>query len=162
MVVTITQELLKEFFYYKDGFLYTLKSRQGVSKDQKCGTMATNGYFYLQFQNKKHLAHRFIFLYHHGYLPKIIDHADGNPTNNKIENLREATVAQNLWNMKKPNTNTSGIKGVWYDRARNKWYAEFKTNTKKNYVGRFDTLEEATKKLHEARENAQKEFARHK
>jgi len=161
MDIEITQDLLKEFFYYKDGFLHTRKSRQGVWQDKKCSLVANNGYIYIRFQNKMYLAHRLIFLYHHGYLPKVIDHVDRNRTNNCIENLREATVAQNLWNAKKPITNTTGVKGVWYDKARNKWYAEFKTNAKKNYVGRFDTLEEATTKLHEARENAQKEFARH-
>lgn len=161
MLMNITQELLKEFFYYKDGFLYTIKSRQGICKNHKYNLVAHNGYIYVRFQNKKYLAHRLIFLYHHGYLPKVIDHADRNKTNNSIENLREATVSQNMWNMKKPITNTTGVKGVWYDKTRNKWCAEFKTHTKKNHVGRFETIEEATKKLHEARENAQKEFARH-
>jgi len=157
----ITQEIVKEFFYYKEGSLYTAKSRQGVWKDLKAGSLRHNGYYYVRFQNKMYLEHRLIFLYHHGYLPKVIDHTDGSKTNNKIENLREATQAQNCWNMKKPNTNTTGVKGVWFDKERNKWYAEFKTEGKKNYVGRFDTLEEATERLHEARELAQKEFARH-
>jgi hypothetical protein len=157
----ITQEEVKEFFYYKEGSLYTTKPRQGTKKDSKAGKLRLNGYCYVRFKNKWYLEHRLIFLYHHGYLPKIVDHADGSPTNNNIKNLRAATVAQNLWNMKKPCTNTTGVKGVWFDKARNKWYAEFKTNGKKNYVGRYETLEEAKEKLHEARELAQKEFARH-
>lgn len=157
----ITQELIKEFFYYKDGSLYTSKSRQGVWKDRKAGNLRRNGYYYIRFQNKNYLEHRLIFLYHHGYLSKVIDHIDGSKTNNRIENLREATTAQNLWNMKKPNTNTTGVKGVWFDKARDKWCAEFKTNGKKNHVGRFDSIDEATAKLHEARELIQKDFARH-
>ena len=157
----ITQELLKEYFYYKDGSLYAAVSRQGIAKDKKVGHLGFNGYFYVRFRNKSHLEHRLIFLYHHGFLPKTIDHIDNNSKNNKIENLREATRCQNAWNMKTPITNTTGVKGVWYDKARNKWYAEFKTNGIKNYVGRFDTIEEAESKLKEARNKLHKEFARH-
>jgi len=157
----MNHEDLIDRFEYRDGELFYKKSEGPMKKGAKVGTKIEHGYIRTHIKRKPTLVHRIIFMMHHGYLPKVIDHVDRNRTNNCIENLREATVAQNLWNAKKPITNTTGVKGVWYDKARNKWYAEFKTNAKKNYVGRFDTLEEATTKLHEARENAQKEFARH-
>ena len=49
-----------------------------------------------------------------------IDHIDGNSKNNKIENLREATLSQNCQNQKIRNTNTSGTKGVWFHKQSNK------------------------------------------
>lgn len=157
----ITQELLKEYFYYKDGFLYTARSRSGVAANVKTGCKLHNGYIYISFMRKRYLAHRLIFLYHHGYLPKILDHIDGNPLNNNIENLRPATYAQNLANMKTPKTNTSGVKGVCFDKSRNKWAAEIKCNGVKYRIGRFNTLEEARKAVRMKREQLHKEFARH-
>lgn len=157
----ITQELLKEYFYYKDGSLYAAKSRTGLGIHKKAGSKRTNGYIYLNFHKKIYLAHRLIFLYHHGYLPKILDHIDGNPLNNRIENLRPATYAQNLANMKTPKSNKSGVKGVCFDKSKNKWVAEIKCNGVKHRLGRFDTLEEATKKIREKRNQLHKEFARH-
>lgn len=157
----ITQELLKEYFYYKDGSLYTSKSRHGLAADKKAGGKRTNGYVYVTFQNRIYLLHRLIFLYHHGYLPKILDHIDGNPLNNKIENLRPATYAQNLANMKTPKSNKSGVKGVCFDKERNKWVAEIKCEGVKYKLGRFDTLEEAAKVVRKKRDELHKEFARH-
>ena len=48
------------------------------------------------------------------------------------------------------------------DKLRDKWYAEFQTNGKNNYVGRYDTIEEAIAALHKEREIKHKEFTRHK
>lgn len=157
----ITQELIKEYFDYKDGCLYAKKSRQGVTKGERAGRIVTNGYRYLNFLGKIYLEHRIIFLYHHGYLPKVLDHIDTDKTNNKIENLRAATHAQNAANMKTPKSNTSGIKGVCYDKARDKWSAELKVENKRYKLGRFKTKEEAAEKVREARIRLHKEFARH-
>jgi len=65
-----------------------------------------------------------IFLYHHGYLPKFVDHIDGNKKNNRIENLREATKSQNAMNQKVSTRNTSGIKGVMWHKRDKKWFVQ--------------------------------------
>jgi len=82
---------------------------------------------------------------HHDYWPKYVDHIDGNHANNKIENLRETTIAQNQWNRKIDRKNTSGIKGVSYDSRRNLWVAEIVANKKKIFLGRFNAIAEAEK-----------------
>jgi len=53
----------------------------------------------------------------------IIDHVDGNPLNNKINNLREVTVSLNGRNRKKNNNNLSGFTGVYFHEKSNSWRA---------------------------------------
>lgn len=62
---------------------------------------------------------------------QVIDHKDGNPSNNRRSNLRNATSQENSFNLKLAINNTSGIIGVWYDKSRDQWVAEIKLNQKK-------------------------------
>jgi HNH endonuclease/AP2 domain len=66
-----------------------------------------------------------------------IDHRDGNPLNNRRENLRFCTAAQNAQNSRKPKTNTSGFKGVNWDKRRQNWVARIKCNSKAIHIGVF-------------------------
>jgi hypothetical protein len=91
-----------------------------------------------------------------------IDHIDGNSSNNRIENLRGVTGSQNQWNRKKSVNNTSGIKGINWDKQKSKWVSRVMVNYKSIFLGRFDTLEEATVAVENAREKYHGEFARHK
>jgi hypothetical protein len=70
-------------------------------------------------------------------------------TENK--NLRLCTNAENLQNrVNIPTNNSSGIIGVHFDRSRNKWKVEIGVNGKNKYIGRYNTLEEATKARRDA------------
>jgi hypothetical protein len=71
-----------------------------------------------------------------------VDHINGNPLDNRRANLRMATPSQNSINQKDRADNTSGFKGVHYDRSRGKWMAFIGQKPFKN-LGRFDTFEEA-------------------
>lgn len=72
-----------------------------------------------------------------------IDHINGNPSDNRKENLRICTNAQNCRNRNKPNMETSSkYKGVSYYKATNSWSAHIKLNYKKTHIGYY-TLEEA-------------------
>jgi len=72
------------------------------------------------------------------------DHRDRNPLNNQRYNLRPATNAKNQWNTGTRVHNTSGRKGISWDRNRGKWIAHFMHNGQMKHVGRFTSLEEAT------------------
>jgi hypothetical protein len=93
-------------------------------------------------------------------LSEIIDHMDGNGLNNSRSNLRAATNAQNLQNRGKQKNNTSGIKGVSWDKARSKWAAEIRSQGKRYHLGRFDTKEEAAEAYRKAAKKLHKEFAK--
>lgn len=73
----------------------------------------------------------------------IVDHKDGNPLNNRRENLRLTDKAGNCRNAKKPRTNTSGYKGVSLCRKDGTWIAQICINGKKVSLGKFPTKEQA-------------------
>lgn len=72
-----------------------------------------------------------------------IDHINGNKLDNRVSNLRICSCSQNLANRGPQRNNTSGYKGVIYDKSRNKWRAEIRVQSKRMYLGRYETVEEA-------------------
>ena len=68
-------------------------------------------------------VHRIIYYMHYGHCPDVLDHIDGNPLNNRLENLRPAFPVLNSWNQKKFKNNTTGITGVNWDKKRQQWRA---------------------------------------
>lgn len=161
----LTKEMVNEFFDYKDGVLYWKKKTSSTANQIKIGEVAgsvsKNRYESVWLNKKSYLVHRLIFLFHHGFLPKAIDHIDGNSKNNKIENLREATLSQNCQNQKIRNTNTSGTKGVWFHKQSNKWQVALCINKKRKHLGSYKDLELAELVATEARNKYHGEFARH-
>jgi hypothetical protein len=157
----ITQELVKELFDYRDGALYrkTAKTERQVS--EAVGTVNGMGYLVVSIKSKLYRVHRLIYLYHHGYLPALVDHANNNQLDNRIENLRPATKSQNAQNSKRRVTNISGIKGVGWDKSRKQWKVDIKIHTGKKHWGRFDDLELAKLVAIEVRNKYHKEFTRH-
>ncbi len=75
--------------------------------------------------------------------PLIVDHIDGNKLNNCRDNLRICTRVQNSQNMARHKNNTSGYKGVSFNKARNKWDAYITVYGKRRNLGRFKTDLEA-------------------
>jgi len=110
----------------------------------------------------KYRAHRVIWLLIHKKDPgeMMIDHIDGNPHNNKIDNLRVATAKQNQCNQKIRSDNTSGLKGVSWSAERKKWQTGIQVNGKRVALGRFNTKEEAYAAYCEAARRLHGEFAR--
>jgi hypothetical protein len=89
-------------------------------------------------------AHRAAWAIHYGQWPDlVIDHINGIPTDNRIENLRLATVAQNGANSVKPSHNTSGFKGVYWCKTWKKWKSAIKVAGKRRNLGTFTTREDA-------------------
>jgi hypothetical protein len=156
----LTQQKLKELFDYKDGFLYW-KQRVAncIQIGQIAGCLDTNGYYKIRINKKMYGTHRIIFAWHHGFFPKQIDHIDRNPANNKIENLREASPAENMWNVAKNIRNTSGFRNVIYRKERKTWTCRFKINGKHICKGSFKTAEEASLFAEKLRKELHKEFS---
>ena len=155
----IKETTLKEIFKYKDGLLFWKQAGKGRSLNKPAGTMDKKGYIKVRFNNKQYYVHRLVFLMHHGYLPKEIDHIDGNKFNNKIENLRHATTSQNAMNRQKPRNNTSGYKGVSWDKKRNKWRTQIGFNGIQTTLGYYDCLVKAATAYKIEAEKLHKEFA---
>jgi hypothetical protein len=157
----ITQATLKDLFDYKDGELYWKKKIcYKVVIGKSLGSKEFIGYKNCRIYGKNYRLHRLIFLYHHGYLPKEIDHIDGRKSNNKIENLREATKSQNMRNVKGIKS-SSKCKNVSWSEARKKWIVRVVVNGKLKNLGGFEDLELADLVAHEARIKHYGNFANH-
>jgi hypothetical protein len=157
----LSQQELHEIIEYKNGELYwKIKPSKNRQVGEKAGSVKKNGYCMVQINKKLDYAHRFIFLMFYGYLPKYIDHIDGNPSNNRIENLREATQSQNLCNRSKQINNKSGFKGICWNEKRNQWTAtcQFNGKTIRKYCKNIDEAIEIMRKL---REELHGQFAHH-
>lgn len=88
----------------------------------------------------------------------IVDHINRNKLDNRKCNLRICTKQQNNFNTNISKNNTSGYKGVYWDKSRGKWSASIGYNYKTIFLGRYNTKEEAYKKRLEAEEKYYKEF----
>jgi len=104
---------------------------------------------------------RVIYFMHHNFLPEVIDHINGNKHDNRIENLRAATMRENQYNHRIQAKNTSGIKGVSWSKKYQKWYACMRVNGKNKNLGLYDSIETAKEFLELAREMIHGSFANH-
>ena len=89
-----------------------------------------------------------------------VDHIDCNPLNNCRSNLRLSSHAENMRNVKKNRSNTSGYKGVHWSKDSNKWVASIKVDGKRKNLGGYATPEEAYAVYCEAARKYHGEFAR--
>jgi len=113
---------------------------------EKEALTADNGSGYLcgNIFGRLYRAHRVIWAMQTGACPvHHIDHVDGNPSNNRMENLREATHGENSYNRGRQNNNTSGYKGVSWSATNKKWRAQIVKNGKRRHLGYFLCQEKA-------------------
>jgi hypothetical protein len=130
----------------------------------KAGTVAggliSSGYWSIGLDNYRFLAHRLAWLYMHGVMPPAeIDHIDGDPTNNRIANLRLATRTENNGNSR-ARKSASGLKGAHWEAKRKAWRAQIYKDGKHLHLGYFPTPEEAHAAYAKAAREIYGEFAR--
>ena len=128
---------------------------------QIAGHVSKRGYVTVYIDGKSYLAHRVIWVMKTGEDPgNLIDHRDTNTSNNRWMNLRRATKQQNGCNRGAPVSSKTGIKGVSWDKARNKYFASIAINGKTKALGRFDTADEARDAYASAAKSMHGEFAK--
>jgi hypothetical protein len=105
----------------------------------------SRGYMGIMINKTKHQAHRIAWLYMTGGMPKLdVDHIDGIKTNNKFENLRLATRAENGRNRGHNKNSAIGIKGVHWSKSNKRWISQIGKGRKKLYLGSFENPEDAS------------------
>lgn len=110
---------------------------------------------------KTYYLHQLVWLYHHGVIPKEVDHIDLDRFNCRIENLRPCTHAQNKYNALPHADNKSGYKGVVFCLGyRSPWRARIYRQGKAIPLGYYDTPEEAAAAYAMGAEQYAGEFAR--
>jgi hypothetical protein len=155
-------ELAHFLFNYVNGVLYwkNPSNPKRTPIGSVAGSIGVRGYVHIQYNRKIYKAHRIIFLMFNGYMSDIIDHIDGNISNNRHENLRAATYAGNAQNARKRADNSSGVKNVCWHRRLNKWGVSLSVNGKIRHFGYFEDLEIAALMASEARDKYHGTFAR--
>jgi hypothetical protein len=162
-------ELIRGLFAYnpQTGILSWRISRTGsVKVGQAAGSVTSTGYLAVgvttEGKQRIYKAHRIIWYYVTGIDPieKVIDHIDGNPLNNALNNLRLATIAENIQNCKIPSTNTSGLKGAYWHAGANRWMSKIRAQGRQYHLGLFDTPELAHMAYCKAAAELHGEFAR--
>ena len=134
--------LNKELYYEeKTGELYY--KNKGQRKSNLVSCLDVNGYKRVTFGQESYKAHRVIWKMYYKKEPNIIDHIDGNPSNNKIENLRSVEVCENNKNKKMQKNNSTGYCGVYF-RGK-KYVARIGKNGKVINLGYFVRKEDAIK-----------------
>lgn len=159
----LTKEKLKSALNYDNEtgiFTWKISSNRKIKINSIAGCFV-NGYIRIVFNKKRYLAHRLAWLYTYGYMPKQqIDHINGNRSDNRICNLREANASQNQYNKKLNLNNTSGVKGVVFDKETKKWRVRITVNKKIISLGYYDNLNDAKTVIENSRIQHHWEFAR--
>lgn len=129
--------------------------------DKLCLThIGTHGYKTGNVCGKTMLAHRVVFFLVYGFWPKYVDHINGNKLDNRPENLRCATNAQNIANSKSRDGSSSKYLGVCWSKNHNKWISSITTNYKTKHLGIFIDEIDAAIAYNKAAVIAHGEFAR--
>lgn len=134
----------------KTGLLYWRKWKAGCRRNLRAGWQQSSGYIGIMVGDHETRAHRVVWKMIHGNDPAHIDHINGDRSDNRLKNLREAPNWENNRNLKLMKTNTSGVCGVSWDKSRNQWVAEIYDNGKKRFIGRYEEKVEAIAARHKA------------
>jgi hypothetical protein len=143
----LTQSELKELVKYEpDTGVFTLvKHRHGTTRKigEELGSLTKSGYLETCINQKRYYLHRLAFLYMTGEIPfGVVDHINGNPSDNRWVNLRCVDHKANAENTSKLRTDsTTGYSGV--HRWHGKYRAKINSGGKQIHLGTFETAEQA-------------------
>lgn len=135
----VTLARLKAVLRYApdDGsWVWLVATSPKIKPGDPAGSVMGNGYWRVGLDGKDYLAHRLAWFYMTGSWPKLfVDHANGDHTDNRWANLREADHVLNQANRKRSTNNTTGFKGV--TRRQDAYYAQIGDL----WIGPFDQPE---------------------
>lgn len=117
-----------------------------------------HGHFAGRILGTAFLAHRVIWKMVHGTEPAVIDHIDGDGSNNRVSNLRSVTQLENNQNASRRTNNKTGVSGVYWSSPKSKWCACIRVKGHQTHVGYFKQFHEAVA----ARKAAELEYGFHR
>ena len=147
-------ELKSQLNYDSETGIFTWKiSKSGIKNiNQIAGNVDIYGYHRIKINQKIYKAHRLAWLYIYGEMPKNkIDHINRIKNDNRICNLREATISQNGFNQNLNKRNTSGFRNVSWNKRNKKWIVALRCNKKQIFIGTFDDVDLANQAAIKAR-----------
>lgn len=147
-----SNSVFHELFFYDPvtGNILQKKKRPKIQIGTIAGALTPKGYRYIQVQGRKYPAHHLVWFFETGSLPALsLDHIDGIKSNNHFSNLRQVTTKQNNEHRGKQKNNSTGYKGVTFNKRLNKFIAQIQHNYNSIHLGVFDTALEASIKYEE-------------
>ncbi len=144
----MTQDKLKKILDYNPDtglFIWLVSSGSAKVGDIAGSPDNSNlGNMRLNYKKVKYVLAHLAWMYVYGRFPtKLIDHINGNPQDNRISNLREVNYSENNKNKAIGKNNSSGVMGVAWFKAGNKWKAYISVDGKKIHLGYFHKFSEA-------------------
>lgn len=131
-------------YHHETGYFFWKESRGRVKAGCMASTARSDGYHSIQINGKKYLAHRLVWLYLTGSFPSSqIDHLNGDRSDNRFCNLREATNAQNTQNKASDKGSSSRYVGVNWCKRTSKWLSRIMIGGKSFHLGHFMEEESA-------------------
>ena len=143
---SITADELRSILHYDPltGVFTHRESAGGRLAGSVAGSVDVDGYIKIGVLKHRYRAHRLAWLYTYGTWPKDqIDHINRSRADNRICNLRDVTHQQNVQNAGNFCNNTSGRKGVYWNKRDSRWSARFLLGDKYLSLGCFKTFDEA-------------------
>jgi len=125
------------------GFLFWTDEAYPPSRGKQAGTKTKQGYFLVETKRKRFYAHRIVWLLAYGKFPDgDIDHINGDPADNRLDNLRDVSCTVNMQNQRRAQSHSStGFLGV--SRNGSGWQAQIRICGKKRHLGTFSTPQQA-------------------
>jgi hypothetical protein len=108
-------------------FFWLIANSSHARIGAQAGSIGSHGYWRLKIDGRHYRAHRLAWLYEFGHFPAgDIDHKNHNRSDNRIDNLRLATKSQNNANAPLQSNNSTGFKGVSWNKRDKKYIASIK------------------------------------
>lgn len=138
---------LKDWLSYdpSTGMFTTRRSYGGFRAGDRVGGRKSDGYRTITFDGVTYQEHHLAWFFATGSWPTDeIDHISHARDDNRLENLREASTAENCKNKSLMKNNTSGVAGVYWAPRQKRWKASIHVNRKNLHLGYFASIEDAT------------------
>lgn len=138
------EELLRQIYYDRVSGLFLWRhAAKGRKPWAQAGSTRDDGYLLVFINGRFQYGHRLAWFYVTGEWPVgLVDHKDGNPSNNAFSNLRLATKQTNAENLKgATKSNRSGFLGVHRRSDSGRFTAQITINGKCRSLGTFATAE---------------------
>lgn len=136
--------------YHKGVFIQLIRTSQRVMVGDIAGSINSYGYTEVGIRGVRYKLHRLAWIWHGRELidGMVIDHIDGDPGNNRLDNLQQICQFKNLQKANYSNRrkgSTSQFGGVCWSKRQAKWHAQINIRAKQTHLGFFKSEIDAAK-----------------
>jgi len=140
----LSLEEVNSIWRYENGRLFwKIDPGNSVKTNDEAGSINSQHYWQVRYKRKGYNRHRIVYFMHTGKWPPRLDHINQDKTDDRFENLREASLVLNAQNCNK-SWGKVPYRGVYYRKDRAAFHTTIRINGKQHYIGLYTTAEEAS------------------